>query len=417
MGIWDLAKPVIAQVHGYCLAGGSELATGCDLVYMAEDAQMGYPAVRFGVPDMHFHAWFLGMRRAMDMMVTGDSINGVEAVRGLGQQVLPGRPARERDAEVRRADRHPAARGPAAQQAGVHRQMDYMGMRSGIRAGTELCALGTHTQSMADFVGNIKENGLTGALTAATASSATTAPPTGPKDCRATPISPRRRSLRDRSTTPAESAAGSGRQSAARPAALLHLECDAPVDLRSALIRWWEDFHFPELLTLPGFLTARRGQLIAPGGQAPIVTMYGLAEPAAADQPRPPEFTLMPSELDGNVTFNRRILQRISLPPGSAEPIGSSFLQLQRPISDATPPVQEALSRVREWGDLLSVSCWRSVDNAPHTDRPEVVHLRDTELILAELDADDGHAEALLARATDELPGWAAGAYRQAFRS
>ena len=40
MSIWDLAKPVIAQVHGYCLAGGSELATGCDLVYVAEDAQM-----------------------------------------------------------------------------------------------------------------------------------------------------------------------------------------------------------------------------------------------------------------------------------------------------------------------------------------------------------------------------------------
>src|SRR5262245_25418008 len=57
MSIWDLAKPVIAQVHGYCLAGGSELATGCDLVYVAEDAKIGYPAVRFGVPDMHFHAW------------------------------------------------------------------------------------------------------------------------------------------------------------------------------------------------------------------------------------------------------------------------------------------------------------------------------------------------------------------------
>jgi enoyl-CoA hydratase len=50
MSIWDLAKPVIAQVHGYCLAGGSELATGCDLVYVADDAKMGYPAVRFGVP-------------------------------------------------------------------------------------------------------------------------------------------------------------------------------------------------------------------------------------------------------------------------------------------------------------------------------------------------------------------------------
>ena len=81
MGIWDMSKPVIAQVHGYCLAGGSELATGCDLVYMADDAQMGYPAVRFGVPDMHFHPWFLGMRKAMEMFMTGDSVNGVEAVR------------------------------------------------------------------------------------------------------------------------------------------------------------------------------------------------------------------------------------------------------------------------------------------------------------------------------------------------
>jgi len=36
MSIWDMSKPVIAQVHGYCLAGGSELATGCDMVYMAD---------------------------------------------------------------------------------------------------------------------------------------------------------------------------------------------------------------------------------------------------------------------------------------------------------------------------------------------------------------------------------------------
>src|SRR3954469_20868966 len=82
MSIWDLAKPVIAQVHGYCLAGGSELATGCDLVYVADDAKIGYPAVRFGVPDMHFHPWTLGMRTAMEMMLTGDSISGLEAAEG-----------------------------------------------------------------------------------------------------------------------------------------------------------------------------------------------------------------------------------------------------------------------------------------------------------------------------------------------
>jgi len=46
----------------------------------------------------------------------------------------------------------------------VHRQMDAMGMRAGIRAGTELCALGTHTKAMAEFTSNIRERGLTAAL-------------------------------------------------------------------------------------------------------------------------------------------------------------------------------------------------------------------------------------------------------------
>src|SRR5262245_14728533 len=51
--IWDLAKPVIAQVHGYCLAGGSELATSCDLVYVAEDAPIGYPPPRLNSTAEH----------------------------------------------------------------------------------------------------------------------------------------------------------------------------------------------------------------------------------------------------------------------------------------------------------------------------------------------------------------------------
>src|SRR3546814_2812465 len=48
--MWDLAKPLIAQVHGYCLAGGSELASACDLVYVADDAEIGYPPIRLMSP-------------------------------------------------------------------------------------------------------------------------------------------------------------------------------------------------------------------------------------------------------------------------------------------------------------------------------------------------------------------------------
>ena len=166
MSIWDLAKPVIAQVHGFCLAGGSELATGCDLIYVAEDAQMGYPAVRFGVPDMHFHPWFLGMRRAMEMFVTGNSISGVEAAReGWANRAFP---AERLDDEVLAVAERITEVPPELVQLNkraIHRQMDHMGMRQGIRAGTELCALGTHTNAMADFQKAIQEKGLTGALT------------------------------------------------------------------------------------------------------------------------------------------------------------------------------------------------------------------------------------------------------------
>jgi enoyl-CoA hydratase len=97
--MWDLAKPVIAQVHGYCLAGGSELATACDLVYVADDAKIGYPPTRsMSPPDMQFHPWLLGMRRAMEMYLTGDAISGVEAARdGFANRAFP---AGDLEAEV-----------------------------------------------------------------------------------------------------------------------------------------------------------------------------------------------------------------------------------------------------------------------------------------------------------------------------
>ncbi|MFT4571976.1 MAG: enoyl-CoA hydratase [Candidatus Binatia bacterium] len=155
MSIWDLAKPVIAQVHGYCLAGGSELATGCDVIYMAEDAQMGYPAVRFGVPDMQFHAWLVGLRRGMEMMLTGDSIDGIEAERrGWATRAYP---IETLEAKTLEQATRIASMPPDIVQLNkraVHRQMDSMGMRSGIRQGTELCSLATHQASFQEFIAN-----------------------------------------------------------------------------------------------------------------------------------------------------------------------------------------------------------------------------------------------------------------------
>lgn len=158
--IWDLAKPVIAQVHGWCLAGASELATACDLVYVAQDAQIGYPPVRMmSPPDNQFHPWLCGMRAAMEMMLTGDAIDGIEAVRvGFANRAYP---AAELDAAVlERAER--MTRIPTDVQAmnkrSVHRAMEIMGLRAAIRAGTEIQALAMTTQTSRDTFARVRES-------------------------------------------------------------------------------------------------------------------------------------------------------------------------------------------------------------------------------------------------------------------
>ena len=165
MGIWELGKPVIAQVHGYCLAGGSELATCCDLVYVSEDAQMGYPAVRFGVPDNHFHAWFVGMRKAMEMMLTGDSIVGQQCVDlGWANGCFPAEELEAQVLEVAGRITNVPADLVQLNKRVVHRQMEVMGLHTGIRLGSELCALGTHQKSMHEFMARARSEGLRSAL-------------------------------------------------------------------------------------------------------------------------------------------------------------------------------------------------------------------------------------------------------------
>ena len=163
--VWDLAKPVIAQVHGWCLAGGSELAVACDLVYVAEDAQIGYPAVRtMSPPDNHYHVWLMGMRAAMEQMLTGDSIDGNEAVRlGFANRAYP--LAELEPAVLAMAERIAKVDPELAQlnKRLVHRQMEVMGMRQGIRAGTDLHALGWSTRASRDYMARLRE-GVTAAL-------------------------------------------------------------------------------------------------------------------------------------------------------------------------------------------------------------------------------------------------------------
>jgi len=90
MGLWRSPKPVIAQVHGYAMAGGLELVGACDLVYAANDARFSHPVTRFaGLPDFPWFAAKLETRHAMELHLTGREYVGEEAIRiGIVNQIF-----------------------------------------------------------------------------------------------------------------------------------------------------------------------------------------------------------------------------------------------------------------------------------------------------------------------------------------
>lgn len=101
MSLWRAQKPTIAKVHGAAVAGGSDIALCCDFLIMADDARIGYPPARvWGVPTPSMWVYRLGPQQAKLMMMTGQLINGLEAVEmGLA---LEAPAATELDAAVAR---------------------------------------------------------------------------------------------------------------------------------------------------------------------------------------------------------------------------------------------------------------------------------------------------------------------------
>ncbi|MBI2492970.1 MAG: crotonase/enoyl-CoA hydratase family protein [Candidatus Rokubacteria bacterium] len=101
MSLWRSLKPVVCKVHGYAVAGGSDIALCADVVVMAEDARIGYPPARvWGCPTTARWVYRVGAERAKRLLLTGDLIDGREAARiGL---VAEAAPAAELDARVER---------------------------------------------------------------------------------------------------------------------------------------------------------------------------------------------------------------------------------------------------------------------------------------------------------------------------
>ena len=89
--VWDCSIPVVAQVHGNCLAGGTDLVLHCDIVVAANDALIGFPPVRsMGVPPTNMWLYHLGPQWTKRLLFTGDTVSGSEAASiGLVQAAVP----------------------------------------------------------------------------------------------------------------------------------------------------------------------------------------------------------------------------------------------------------------------------------------------------------------------------------------
>jgi enoyl-CoA hydratase len=81
MSLFHCSKPVVCKVHGFCVAGGTDMALCSDLLMIAEDAKIGYPPARvWGSPTTSMWAYRLGPQRAKRLLFTGDSLSGAEAL-------------------------------------------------------------------------------------------------------------------------------------------------------------------------------------------------------------------------------------------------------------------------------------------------------------------------------------------------
>jgi enoyl-CoA hydratase len=91
MRLWRSPKPVIAQVHGFCVGGGTDFALCSDLIVCSDDCRIGYPPARvWGSPTTAMWIYRLGLERAKRLLLTGDPIDGRRAVEwGLASESVP----------------------------------------------------------------------------------------------------------------------------------------------------------------------------------------------------------------------------------------------------------------------------------------------------------------------------------------
>ena len=153
MSLWECPKPVIAQVHGWCVGGGTDMALCSDLIYMAEDAKIGYPPARvWGEPTTVMWIYRLGLEHAKRLMLSGESLTGVEAERlSLASKAVPEANLSETVDEMARKLATIPSNQLAMSKLLVNQAFENMGLRTTQMIGTVFDGIARHTPEGVDW--------------------------------------------------------------------------------------------------------------------------------------------------------------------------------------------------------------------------------------------------------------------------
>jgi enoyl-CoA hydratase len=161
MSLFHSEKPVICKVHGYCVAGGTDMALCSDLLVIGADAKIGYPPARvWGSPTTAMWAARLGPMRAKRLLLTGDSLSGEQAAEwGLATEAAPPEQLDERfEALVERVARLPINQLVMMKML-VNQSLYSQGLHQTQLLGTFFDGIARHTEEGHDFVRRAAEGG------------------------------------------------------------------------------------------------------------------------------------------------------------------------------------------------------------------------------------------------------------------
>lgn len=153
MRLWRSPKPVIAQIHGYCVGGGTDLALCSDLIVCAEDCQIGYPPARvWGSPTTAMWVYRLGLERAKRLLLTGDALDGrTAAAWGLASDAVPADALDEAALSLARRVALVPANQLHMMKLLINQTYEQMGLATTQLIGTLLDGVGRHTPEGTHF--------------------------------------------------------------------------------------------------------------------------------------------------------------------------------------------------------------------------------------------------------------------------